>query len=890
MYDLVILSETWLHDKISQNLEIQGYECFHLYGNKSFGVKKGRFSGGISVYFRSDLKPYIEILEANKNGVVWVKISENILALDSDIYLCSAYVPPKKSTVLASQDVDLFDEIESGISKYNRMGKTYIVGDLNSRTGLQPDQLEYDHYLDDSDDEGENIPLNQKKLFARSNEDHIVDENGRRLLNLCKTTGHAITNGRLHKDRGIGKFTFCSSRGLSVTDYLLAEIDSIETINDFEILNWSSFSDHAPIYFSFKLIKNADKPFIGQDTPTKSSKTIIYQADKELMFKQNLVENIEQLYRINDEDASSETSVEILTNYLHENAMKTFGKIKTSENTSFEKKSLWFDENCRLLKSQFKKARNEFVKRRTDENRHLFTHARTKYNYAKKKAKNKHKIKEGQKLQSISKTHPKKFWKSIKKCYKKKTNSSNNITVDSLFEHFNDLLNTDQNAEDAEISNDIHDEDLDLEITEEEVRKAILKQKNNKASGPDEISAEIIKSSIDIICPYLTKILNKLFNKSEYPGKWGLGYITPIFKGGDENDAKNYRGVTLNNILAKVYSQILLNRLNLWSIKHETISNCQFGFQKGKSTVDCVFLLHSIITKVLNSGQKLYCAFIDYEKCFDKIDRTILWQKLIKENISSKFTNAIKAMYSSVRSAVKHNGNISEKIQSTSGVKQGDPSSSLLFMYFVNDVIQNINTNIEGLFSVDEIKLFLIAYADDQVLFATSPASLQSLITDLENYCNMNKLKINSRKTKIMIFEKSSRQTSYNFYIYNERIEIVNSFRYLGILFFRNGNWYRTQKCISEHASKALYKLFSVFQTYEFKPSEKCKLFDILVGSILNYCSEVWGWNDGKDVELIHTKFCRRILMVNKSTNIDGLYGELARAPLAITRKINIIK
>ena len=78
-------------------------------------------------------------------------------------------------------------------------------------------------------------------------------------------------------------------------------------------------------------------------------------------------------------------------------------------------------------------------------------------------------------------------------------------------------------------------------------------------------------------------------------------------------------------------------------MKH--ISDCQFGYQKGKSTTYCVFLLHAIITNVLNSGQKLYSVFIDYEKCFDNINRAFLWQKLLSQNVSTKITKVIKAMY-----------------------------------------------------------------------------------------------------------------------------------------------------------------------------------------------------------------------------------------------------
>lgn len=126
--------------------------------------------------------------------------------------------------------------------------------------------------------------------------------------------------------------------------------------------------------------------------------------------------------------------------------------------------------------------------------------------------------------------------------------------------------------------------------------------------------------------------------------------------------------------------------------------------------------------------------------------------------------------------------------------------------------------------------------------------------------------------------------------MYNETIETVKSFKYLGVYFFKNGNWSRTQKCIAEHAPKALHRLFSVFNQYEFKTNEKCKLFDTLVSSILNYSSEILGYHEGKDIEAINTKFLRKLLCVNRSTNLAGLFGELGRVPLSILRKIHMVR
>ena len=55
---------------------------------------------------------------------------------------------------------------------------------------------------------------------------------------------------------------------------------------------------------------------------------------------------------------------------------------------------------------------------------------------------------------------------------------------------------------------------------------------------------------------------------------------------------------------------------------------------------------------------------------------------------------------------------------------------------FVNDIIENIDSNIEGIITINDIKFFLLSYADDQVLFSTSPTSTQLMLNDVENYCN----------------------------------------------------------------------------------------------------------------------------------------------------------
>ena len=73
---------------------------------------------------------------------------------------------------------------------------------------------------------------------------------------------------------------------------------------------------------------------------------------------------------------------------------------------------------------------------------------------------------------------------------------------------------------------------------------------------------------------------------------------------------------------------------------------------------------------------------------------------------------------------------------------------------FVNDIIENINDETDGIFTIDEFRLFLLLFADDQALFSTTPEGLQSMLSNIEIYCNKWQMQINTAKTKVMIFEK----------------------------------------------------------------------------------------------------------------------------------------
>ena len=107
---------------------------------------------------------------------------------------------------------------------------------------------------------------------------------------------------------------------------------------------------------------------------------------------------------------------------------------------------------------------------------------------------------------------------------------------------------------------------------------------------------------------------------------------------------ENYRGITLLSTLGKLFTKILNSRLTDWAENYGVYIEAQVGFRSKMDTIDNIFVLHGLITHLINKGRKLYCAFVDFRKAFDFVNRDILWFKLIKLGVRGKILNVMRGM------------------------------------------------------------------------------------------------------------------------------------------------------------------------------------------------------------------------------------------------------
>jgi hypothetical protein len=148
----------------------------------------------------------------------------------------------------------------------------------------------------------------------------------------------------------------------------------------------------------------------------------------------------------------------------------------------------------------------------------------------------------------------------------------------------------------------------------------------------------------------------------------------------------NYRGISLQNCIAKLFSSALSERL----IKNyeNLFADQQFGFRSNhRTTTDSIFILKTLSSKYLyQNKQKIYSCFVDLRKAFDSLWHNGLLYKLISNGVGKKFYKVISDMYNFSESAVKLNNEHTIFFTFKRGVKQGDSLRPTLFNCFTNDL------------------------------------------------------------------------------------------------------------------------------------------------------------------------------------------------------------
>ena len=156
-----------------------------------------------------------------------------------------------------------------------------------------------------------------------------------------------------------------------------------------------------------------------------------------------------------------------------------------------------------------------------------------------------------------------------------------------------------------------------------------------------------------------------------------------------------------------------------------SIDNMQFGFMPGKRTTDAIFIMRQVQEKHQAKKKKLYYAFVDLEKAFDRVPREVLKWALRKLGVDEWLMRTVMALYTEDCTVVRTDAGLSESFEVKVGFHQGSVQSTLLFAAVMDVVYRETRSGLPS----------ELLYADDLVIMAPTMEQLGRRVADGELAC-----------------------------------------------------------------------------------------------------------------------------------------------------------
>lgn len=266
-------------------------------------------------------------------------------------------------------------------------------------------------------------------------------------------------------------------------------------------------------------------------------------------------------------------------------------------------------------------------------------------------------------------------------------------------------------------------DDIWQPITEAELKWGQVEK--SSSSGPDGISPRLFRSVHPTV---VIRIYNLLMWCGKLPESLLMSRTVFLPKKSDASEPGDFRPITIPSVIVRGLHKILARRME----RLLDIDTRQRAFRRMDGCADNTFLLDTILRYHRRKFRPLYVASLDISKAFDSVSHPAIKATLSAVGLPSAMVEYLAEVYAGSRTILEGENWRSRPIHPRRGVRQGDPLSPIIFNAVTHRLLRSLPSDIGA--SLGNQRINAVAYADDILLFATTPAGLQRLIDTTAEY------------------------------------------------------------------------------------------------------------------------------------------------------------
>ena len=400
----------------------------------------------------------------------------------------------------------------------------------------------------------------------------------------------------------------------------------------------------------------------------------------------------------------------------------------------------------------------------------------------------------------------------------------------------------------------------ELLILEKDVQAKLKSLNPYKSCGPDGIHSRILRELADHIAGPVAALFNSTLCHGQVPNDWRKANISAIFKKGSKNLASNYRPISLTAVLCKLMESFLRDHVMKHLMDNNLLSKKQHGFISGRSTVTQLLNYLDKCAQSVATGKVVDAIYLDFEKAFDTVPHHRLLGKLQSYGIHGGVLKWVADYLSGRTQVVSVNGTESDVGSVLSGVPQGTVLGPLLFVIYINDMLDPISSN--GLLFADDTKVFRQICSEEDAL------ELQSDIDKLEAWTKIWLLRFNADKCHVLTLGKFENiRHTHRYKIGGKELEHVFEEKDLGVLVDADLSF---EEHITTKVRKANQIMGLIRRSFTYLDGKSfVKLYTALVRPHLEYAQSVWSPHLKKFTDLLENVQIRATKLVDHFGGLD---------------------